>query len=166
MKEIKLNHGYIAFVDDEDFEYLNKFNWSIAKRNGVIYVQNNQKINNKWQPVLMHKIILNPPIGFRVDHIDMNGLNNQKINLRLCTSSQNSFNSLKTINKLGFKNIKIRKRKYKNEELGEWIRFYARIKINGKEVTSKCCEDINEAIIERNELIKKHCKEFGRLIKI
>jgi len=40
----------------------------------------------------MHRVIMNPPEGLVVDHIDGNGLNNQRSNMRICTAAQNSKN--------------------------------------------------------------------------
>jgi len=40
----------------------------------------------------MHRRIINAPKGLFVDHIDGNGLNNRKSNLRLCTPAQNARN--------------------------------------------------------------------------
>lgn len=40
----------------------------------------------------MHREIMMPPQGMQVDHIDRNGLNNTRENLRICTASQNHGN--------------------------------------------------------------------------
>ena len=42
--------------------------------------------------IIMHRVITNAPDGMSVDHIDGNGLNNQKGNLRICTTAENSSN--------------------------------------------------------------------------
>jgi hypothetical protein len=40
----------------------------------------------------MHQFIMNPPKGMVVDHIDGNGLDNRRCNLRICTRAQNAWN--------------------------------------------------------------------------
>ena len=45
-----------------------------------------------YHSIQMHREILNPPPNMKVDHIDGNGLNNQKSNLRIVTNRQNQQN--------------------------------------------------------------------------
>jgi len=93
MKEIKLTQGKVALVDDEDFEELNKYKWSVAVRGHNIYVGRNKKMGlNKWSRVYMHREILKDIKEGMIDHIDGNGLNNCKLNLRPCSRSQNNQN--------------------------------------------------------------------------
>jgi len=93
MKEIKLTQGKVALVDDEDFEYLNQWKWCAIKNCRTFYA-----IRTGYDPckktIRMHRIILNSPLGILTDHIDHNGLNNQKSNLRICTAAQNGYNKL------------------------------------------------------------------------
>ncbi len=96
MKEIICEQGEKALVDDEDYEYLNQWVWKAVKNrpNAATYV-----VRYKWdrekqanQCIRMHRVIMKTPKGMQVDHVDHNGLNNQKSNLRNCTQSQNQAN--------------------------------------------------------------------------
>ena len=51
----------------------------------------------KIKTVLFHRLIMSAPDGFVVDHIDGDTLNNQKSNLRIVTSKQNTRNQKKRI---------------------------------------------------------------------
>lgn len=99
-KQIELTNGYVALVDDEDFERLNSFNWCMAKRSTGVYAVTN--LNGKT--VLMHRLILACDSSLQIDHIDRDGLNNQKTNLRVATQSQNRANAV-WFNPTGFKGV-------------------------------------------------------------
>lgn len=89
MKEIKLTKGYVAIVDDEDFDYLSQFLWHARVNKTNVYAAT--RINKKY--TYMHRFLMNPKEKFWVDHKDQNSLNNQKNNLRICTPTENSRNS-------------------------------------------------------------------------
>lgn len=92
MKKIKLTQGKVALVDDEDFEYLNQWKWSANKNKNTFYAQRHKVIEGKNKYIKMHRLIMNTPDNIEVDHIDHNGLNCQRHNMRNCTRSQNSMN--------------------------------------------------------------------------
>jgi hypothetical protein len=92
MKEIKLTRGKVALVDDDDFDYLNQWRWFAHQGRSTFYAETNQKINGKYKTIKMHRVIMNPDNGLQIDHIDHNGLNNQKSNLRNATNGQNQMN--------------------------------------------------------------------------
>lgn len=89
MKTILLTKGFFTKVDDEDFESLIKNKWFIANTGTHIYAARRCGPRN----IKLHRILINPPNGFYVDHIDGDTLNNQRSNLRVCTKSQNAMNS-------------------------------------------------------------------------
>lgn len=87
MKKITLTQGKFALVDDEDFDWLNKIKWCAVKHRDNFYVHN-KNIRR------MHRLIMGvEDKSILVDHIDLNGLNNQRSNLRLATISQNNRNT-------------------------------------------------------------------------
>ncbi len=90
-----------ALVDDKDFEWLNQWKWHAAEWNNGFYVIRSQYIgggakNPKFVQFKMHRLIMNTKVGLDVDHIDGNGLNNTRVNLRNCTRTQNLWNSKPT----------------------------------------------------------------------
>lgn len=94
MKEIKLTQGYVALVDDEDYEYLNQWKWYANQRGKYYYARRTlRNEQNKFSWITMHRLIMNPPKGMDVDHINHNTLDNRKCNLRVCTRSQNCRNT-------------------------------------------------------------------------
>lgn len=93
MKEIKLTRSKVAIVDDEDFEYLNQFKWCAVVNGRTFYAIRKANHDGKWVTERMHRVLFDIPVGKEIDHIDHNGLNNQRSNLRLVTRQQNKFNA-------------------------------------------------------------------------
>lgn len=83
MKKVALTQGKFAFVDDEDFELVSQFNWQLSNNR---YAK--AKVNGKT--ISMHRLILNPKSPETVDHINSNGLDNRKGNLRVCEVAENN----------------------------------------------------------------------------
>ena len=94
MKEIELTLGQVAIVDDEDFEELNQNKWFATKSAKTFYARRNSPwINGKHYAIRMHhQIIGKPPKGLMVDHINGEGTDNRRENLRFVTNRQNCQN--------------------------------------------------------------------------
>jgi len=97
---IPLTQGKFTVVDAEDYPSLSQFTWFAEGTPNNYYAV--RKENGK--SIKMHRQILNAPDHLVVDHIDHNGLNNRKSNLRLCTFAENCRN---------LRNIRPKTSKYK-----------------------------------------------------
>jgi len=87
MKIIPLTKGYEAIVDDEDFEWLSQWKWSASPKRHTVYARRSK------DGVYMHRLILGiKDKSILCDHMNRNGLDNQKANLRACTRSENQIN--------------------------------------------------------------------------
>ncbi len=111
MKQIHLSNGQIALVDNVDFCLLSKYRWCYQEG----YARRKETISKgKRRLILMHRQILHAPSNLEVDHIDSNGLNNQRCNLRLCKRSGNCRNAnVRSDNTSGFKGVSFNKRNNK-----------------------------------------------------
>ena len=101
MKEIKITRQngkeYTVIVDNEDYEELMKYKWYILKKTNTFYVQRHGKRyeNGKYirEKILLHRQVLGATDSkIFIDHINHNGLDNRKENLRIANPTQNQHN--------------------------------------------------------------------------
>jgi len=84
MKEIPLTQGFVALVDDEDYERLACVDWHVAFHSGHPYAEH----SHKGEIIKMARYIVNAQTGEDVHHIDGDSLNNQQENLHRCNRSE------------------------------------------------------------------------------
>ena len=92
-KLLPLTQGKVAIVDAEDFDRFKKYKWHISKSSRTFYASRNKNRKICHKELYMHRLIINVPPGMFVDHINHNGLDNRRKNLRLCTAQQNARNN-------------------------------------------------------------------------
>lgn len=97
VKSIPLTQGKNALVDNEDYDFLNQWNWCVSRSprkltEDCYYVLRGIRIQGKCKNIFMHRVILNAPDGMGVDHINGDGLDNRRSNLRLASQRLNCQN--------------------------------------------------------------------------
>lgn len=149
MKEVKLTRNFFAYINDEDFDKINKYKWNAHFNGHNNYAR--ARINNKM--VYMHHFILGNPIDY-IDHKDGNGLNNMKSNLRFCTNQMNQANrKINKNNKSGYKGVSWSKEKKK------WV---VNITFNRKTIFFGYYTDLISAAKKYDNEAKKLFGEFAK----
>lgn len=154
MKQIDVGRGLYALVDDCDYLGLCRYKWKAVKIKRTFYVFKSEC----GRQLSMHRHIL----GLKkrsdfCDHIDGDGLNNQRSNLRVCTVQENNQN----------------KRGYKNNVQGlkgvkkvSPRRYMARITNFGKIFYLGTFDCPKKAAIAYNEKAKELHGAFARLNQV
>jgi hypothetical protein len=88
MQVLYCSDGREVLVDDEDYPLLKRHTWTSVPGRNTWYALTTLGAKT----VMMHSLISPMPSPFHTDHWDGNGLNNQKLNLRRATISENAMN--------------------------------------------------------------------------
>ncbi len=124
MIEIALTQGFKAVIDGQDGPLVLPFKWYAHKSNKTFYAE--RRIGHAGKIIKLQNAILRPRPGFTVDHLDGDGLNNRRSNLRFCTQADNNRNRSKfssgTSRFIGVNWNNARQK------------FQSRIRVNGKDV--------------------------------
>jgi len=106
---------------------------------------------------LMHRVLFHPPKGKEIDHINGNGLDDRRKNIRFVTRSQNAFNKDKQSNNTsGFRGVwfdKARNKWHVELKCGE--------KMGGKKKHLGRFDDFDEAVRVRIAAEKKYFGKHG-----
>jgi hypothetical protein len=165
--QIPLTRGYTAIVSLQDAD-LARFKWS-TRINGKYTAYAAHLRKDPTHPrgqslLLLHRVILERVLnrklvkGEIVDHINGDGLDNRRENLRLATYNQNTLNSkIQSRNTSGYRGVSWRKCANK------WI---AKIVVNGKNLYLGLFTDKHQAAVAYNKAALEHYGEFARLNEI
>jgi hypothetical protein len=108
MREIPLTQGYVAIVDDEDYEMLSRFKWHARAARGRVYAIT--KVHGA--AVRMHRMVFGDCKAPCVDHANRNSLDNRRHNLRAATCAQNRANAALQKSKTGYRGVGVRGKKF------------------------------------------------------
>ncbi len=132
IKHIPLTKGKFAIVDEKDYERLSRYRWHAICIRGHWYARRYAGRG----AIMMHREIMDAPQDKCVDHVDGNGLNNRRCNLRLCTQQQNMQNRRPLLRTSKFKGVSY----YKSTE-----KWHAEITYWGKKTYIGSFDDEIEA---------------------
>lgn len=137
-------------IDASDISTCQQYRWHVeySKKREVVY----GAASIKGRTIRIHRLLLNPQENMQVDHINHNGLDNRRCNLRICNNRDNNCN----------KNFAMAKRASK---LSTGIRilngrYYARIMVHKKEIALGGYNSLHEAVEARRKAEKEYFGEY------
>lgn len=135
--EIVTTKGEVILIDKSDEAIARTHCWYVDSKG---YAHGNF---NKTH-VRLHRLILNPPKGLVIDHVNHNKLDNRRVNLRVVTNQMNLFNLVEgKNNKSGKVGVHF------NKQSQKWC---SQITLDGKIISSKLFDNKDDAIRNRIEL--------------
>lgn len=153
--KIMSSNGHEILIDKEDYDLIKNYTWSAVVSHRCTYATAHVKLGKmNYTKIKMHRLIIGKKCeNLLVDHINCNGLDNRKSNLRVVTSKQNAMNRRKRFNSASkYKGVV----RHKRDKL--WT---AVITINGKQKaigSFKKEKDASKAYILE---AKKHFGEYA-----
>jgi hypothetical protein len=155
--EVPLTRGYVALIDDEDADLVLSLKWSTTIAPATQYALTNlpvARVERSRRRVLMHRLILGLEGPLPIDHINRNGLDNRRGNLRPATTSQNIANRRNVPNSTGYRGV------YQDNRDG---RFQGQVRYNFKLHSAGTFKTAIEAAKARDALALRLHGEFATL---
>ncbi len=154
--DIPLVSGHTLILDTRDLWLFSYWHWSIRPHRNTGYLYRKSRLSEGMPRRLihLHREIIGAPVGMFVDHINGDGFDNRRSNLRLATQKENNRNRRASFN---FKTGAMGVSEHRKSGL-----FRARVYANGKEYCTYH-QTIEAAVKARDDLAEKHHGEFACL---
>lgn len=152
---VGLSRGKTAIFDAADVDKVTGHLWQASKGKNTHYAATRiRHPDGRVSTLFLHRAIMTPPEGFVVDHINGDGLDNRRSNLRVATVAQNNLNSrVRRDSRSGLKGA------HYDAKTGS---HYARIKVDGRYIHLGTFATAEEAANAYAEASAKYHGPYGR----
>lgn len=89
---LPLTHGKVALIDADASPRISEFSWIAVKSRYTHYARGSRLHECGRYNVYLHHLVLGVPASTLVDHINRDGLDNTKVNLRIVNFGENMSN--------------------------------------------------------------------------
>lgn len=153
MRELPLSKGLVALVDEADYAWASQWKWFAKGPEGRVYAARCERGVDrlKRRTIRLHRELMQPPAELDVDHINGNGLDNRRENLRVCTTAENCRNR---VGLGGYKGVRLFRKS------GKWG---ARIVVDYRHIHLGCFATPEEAARAYDDAALKLHGPFARL---
>jgi hypothetical protein len=153
-----INKAMSALVDIADYRNIKDYKWHIVKKGNTFYARWDKRNDFRHIVIFMHHLILGDKEGLYIDHINGNGLDNRRCNLRHCSHKQNMANRYGNSNSSSkYKGVSW----HKDKEM--WCAY---IFENNKLNHLGYFINEHEASLEYNKNAERVFREFAKLNKV
>jgi hypothetical protein len=108
--ELVLSNGMKVLYDEVDHDAVMRVKWYAVRSKRTYYAETARYFISGRRVRGMHHLIMQPPQGMVVDHVNGNGLDNRRANLRICTPNQNRRNTRSYTGSSRYKGVAFHKR--------------------------------------------------------
>lgn len=155
------SRGHPIKISPEDYDHLCRRRWHIGPTGYVCgweRVYSADKKTSRAKTITMHRLIMKPPNGMHVDHINQDKSDNRRENLRLCTPLQNTHNQGPRRNSSsGYKGV------YWSKKDKRW---YVQLHVEKKKSTFGFFKKVEDAVKRYNEVAIEYHGEFAYINKL
>lgn len=152
-QQIPLTRGLVALVDDDDFASVSAHKWHAQPHGRTAYAVRYPYLNGKRVYTRLHRELLRATSAQEVDHINGDGLDNRRANLRIVTHPENGRNKRAIVGGTSrFKGVSF---------VARDAAFIARITVNGRTLHVKQCADEVAAALAYDDAARLHHGPFA-----
>lgn len=104
---VLVNRGRdVTIVDHADLDTAVLVPWSVAENKGHRSVLHSHRIHGRKTTIILARILMGNPKGMVVDHINGDGLDNRRSNLRICSRLGNAQNRHDVTKSTGMRGVR------------------------------------------------------------